>query len=482
MDLLIEAILPERRNSKIGMNMFLNLDKKKDSNIAVMDDSGAKWTYGELCGFAEEFAHVMPKRTLLFILAENTIDSLLGYVGALSNGMVPLVISRNTDEELYRRFREIYSPAYIWEPTEMAAQAGDERIYIHGSYSLLKTGLESPALNDSLALLLPTSGSTGSPKLVRHTYKNIEANARNVAEMFKISPDDRAMGALPMHYTMGLSVIASHLYAGAMVFLSKRSLTDKVFWDTMKNERITSFTGVPFSFEVLQRIRFFRMNLPDLKIITQGGGKMSNELFKECCDYAERTGKQFIPTYGQTECTARMAFLPFELASQKIGSIGRAEPNGQLSIVDNEGNESFEGVATGEMVYRGENVTMGYAERKEDLLKGDENHGVMHTGDIARRDEDGCYFIIGRMKRFLKIFGLRISLDEVEHLVKSNFDTDCVCSGTDELLKVYITNDNMVNKVLDFVMEKTHLYHQNVNVLFVEEIKRNEAGKVILHD
>lgn len=462
--------------------MFLDLDKKDALRIAVVDDSGTSCTYGELCKFATQFGKILPKRTLIFILAENTLDSLLGYIGSLSNGIVPLVISRNTDEALYKRFMEMYSPAYIWEPVEMTNSFNDEPAYEHNSYRLVKTGLESPALNDDLSLLLPTSGSTGSPKLVRHTYRNIEANARNVAEMFKITPDDRAMGALPMHYTMGLSVIASHLYAGATVYLSKRSLTDIAFWNTMKNEHITSFTGVPFSYEVLQKIRFFRMNLPDLKIITQGGGKLSTELFKECCDYAERTGKQFIPTYGQTECTARMAYLPAELASQKIGSIGRAEPNGQLSIIDSEGNETFEGEATGEMVYRGENVTMGYAVCKEDLLKGDENQGVMHTGDIARRDADGCYFIIGRMKRFLKIFGLRIGLDEVEHLVKSNFDTDCVCSGTDELLKVHITNNGIVNDVLDFVLEKTHLYHQNVEVLYIEEIKRNEAGKVILHD
>ena len=462
--------------------MFLDLDKKDAQRVAVVDDSGTSFTYGDLCEFAQQFGELLPKRTLIFILAENTIDSLLGYIGSISNGIVPLVISRNTDAALYNRFRELYSPAYIWEPAVMAEQSADKPIYVFGSYRLVKTGLKSPALNDDLSLLLPTSGSTGSPKLVRHTYWNIEANARNVAEMFKITPNDRPMAALPMHYRMGLSVITSHLYAGATVILSKRSLTDKAFWDTMKSERVTSFTGVPFSYEVLHAIRFFRMNLPDLMIITQGGGKLSTDLFKECCDYAERTGKQFIPTYGQTECTARMAYLPSELASKKIGSIGRAEPNGQLSIIDDDGVETFEGEATGEMVYRGENVTMGYAVCKEDLLKGDENHGIMHTGDIARRDADGCYFIVGRMKRFLKIFGLRIGLDEVENLVKSNFKTDCVCSGTDEKLKVHITNKDIVNEVMSFVLEKTHLYHQSVEVLFIEEIKRNEAGKVILHD
>lgn len=462
--------------------MFLEIDKKPHDAVAVVDDSGASKTYGELIDFSKEFSCLIPKRTLIFILAENTIDSLLGYIGSLSNRIVPLIVSRNTEKSLFERFKSLYSPEYLWGPLDMASQLGGEVVYTYGKYVLIKTGLMPPTLNEDLSLLLPTSGSTGSPKLVRHSYRNIEANARNVAEMFHITSDDRPVAVLPMHYTMGLSVIASHLYGGATVYLSGLSLTDLKFWKIMKEARITSFTGVPFSFEVLKKIRFFRMSLPDLKIITQGGGKMSEELFKECCEYAERTGKQFIPTYGQTECTARMAYLPSELAPSKIGSIGKAEPNGILSIVDNEGHESFEGEASGEMVYRGENVTLGYAVCKEDLIKGDENHGVMHTGDIAHRDADGCYFIIGRMKRFLKIFGLRISLDEVEYLVKSNFDTDCVCSGTDEKLIVHITDNTLKEDVMKFVLGKTHLYHNNVEVVYIQEIKRNEAGKVILHE
>ena len=222
------------------------------------------------------------------------------------------------------------------------------------------------------------------------------------------------------------------------------------------------------------------MDLPDLHTITQGGGKMTEELFKACADYAEEKGKRFIATYGQTECTARMAYLPAELATTKTCSIGIAEPGGQLSIIDKEGNETFEGEAEGEMVYRGENVTLGYATCAEDLMKGDENHGVMHTGDLARRDADGCYFIIGRLKRFLKIFGLRIGLDEVELLIKSEFNTDCYCSGTDEMLNISITNAAVADEVAAFVEEKTHLFHKNIAVKTVKSILRNEAGKVII--
>ncbi|MBO4874558.1 MAG: AMP-binding protein [Bacteroidales bacterium] len=461
--------------------MFLDLDSKPKDRVAVIDDNGTNLTYGEICDFSMRFSGVIPRRSLIFILSRNTIGSFLGYAAALSSGIVPLIISAKTEQILYENLRDKYSPSYLWVPEDKVSSFNyvSTGFAEHG-YVLLKTGMSSPKLHNDLSLLLSTSGSTGSPKLVRHSYRNIEANAFNVLRIFGLTCDERPMVVLPMHYTMGLSVIASHLLAGATLILSERSLLDKGFWQMMKEHRVTSFTGVPYSYELLSKLRFFRMDLPYLHTITQGGGKMSEDLFKACADYAEQNGKRFIATYGQTECTARMAYLPPELASSKTCSIGMAEPGGQLSIIDNEGNETFDGEAEGEMVYRGENVTMGYATCADDLQKGDENHGVMHTGDIARRDADGCYFIVGRKKRFLKMFGLRIGLDEVEALVKSEFDTDCYCKGNDEKLIIMVTKSAIAPQVISFVEEKTHLFHQNIEVQEVDEIKRNETGKVII--
>ena len=460
--------------------MFLDLDKKPEDKVAVIDDSGASLTYGEICGFIPRFTHALPQRSLIFILAENKIGSLLGYVGALSTSVVPLVLSAKTEKTLYETLRDKYSPAYLWVPDEMLADLGYETtVFSEAGYTLVKTGLQSPALYEDLALLLPTSGSTGSPKLVRHSYRNIEANAFNVLRLFGLTEKERPMAVLPMHYTMGLSVISSHLLAGATLILSSRSLLDKGFWQMMREHHVTSFTGVPYSYELLSKLRFFRMDLPDLYTITQGGGKMTEELFKACADYAEQKGKRFIATYGQTECTARMAYLPAELATTKTCSIGIAEPGGQLSIIDKDGYETFDGEAEGEMIYRGENVTLGYATCAEDFMKGDENHGIMHTGDLARRDADGCYFIIGRLKRFLKIYGLRIGLDEVEQMVKAEFNSDCHCKGDDDKLIVLVADARLKEVLPSFIEEKTHLFHKRVEVQVVKEILRNETGKVI---
>lgn len=455
--------------------MFLELDKKDYRRIAVIDDSGLSITYGDICEFSKQFAEYLPNRSLIFLLSENRIGSLLGYTAALSNRIVPLILSSTTDESLYSHLYDLYRPEYLWMPKSKAE--GREFIFTAWGYCLIKTGNPPTPMDEELSLLLPTSGSTGSPKLVRHSYRNIEANADNVRRLFRLDGTERAMAILPMHYTMGLSVIASHLLAGSTLLLSGRSLLDKDFWAMLKEA--TSFTGVPYSYEILIKMRFTRMDLPNLKVITQGGGKLTEAMWNTLAQYAKDKGKQFIATYGQSECTARMAYLPAELATEKICSIGIAEPGGQLSIVDNNGKETFEGEAQGEMVYRGENVTLGYAKCREDLLKGDENHCIIHTGDLARRDSDGCYYIIGRLKRFLKIFGLRIGLDEVERMVKEEFKTDCYCKGNDEKLVVLITDQRFRDVLPGFIEEKTHLFHQNVEIQVVNEILRNEAGKVI---
>lgn len=457
--------------------MFLNLDKKDKDKIAVIDDSNRSVTYGDICEFSVEFAKYLSHRTLIFILSENKIGSLLGYTSSLINRIVPLIISSKTEESLYTNLLDHYQPEYMWVPNELAGKLGFQKVFSAWDYTLVETGKIPVPLYEDLSLLLPTSGSTGSPKLVRHSYRNIEANADNVSRLFELTEDERAMAILPMHYTMGLSVIASHLYIGATLLLSGRSLLDRGFWNMLKEA--TSFTGVPYSFEILAKMRFMKMDLPNLRIITQGGGKLTPELFSSFATYAHDKGKKFIATYGQSECTARMAYLPADLAMIKTCSIGFAEPGGQLSIIDDQGHETFEGKATGEMVYRGENVTLGYASSKEDLLKGDENHGIMYTGDLACRDEDGCYFIIGRIKRFLKIYGLRISLDEIENMIKSEFQVDCFCKGDDYQLIVLVTQSKIKDKIPSFIEEKTHLFHQNIIVRLVDTILRNEAGKVI---
>ncbi|MFD2201830.1 AMP-binding protein [Shivajiella indica] len=464
--------------------MFLDLQLFPEDKIALIDDKKEPISFKKLIEKSEDFYSKIRKRTLVFILADNSIESFVAYYSCLSNGIVPLLLNYKIDADLLTKLITKYEPECLFFPKTRLEELSYDPLLEYEDFVLVKTGFNETPLNSQLALLLPTSGSTGSPKLVRHSLGNLEFSATTVGQVFSIGPDDVAIAFLPMYYTMGLSVINSHLKAGAKVVLTNRSLTDREFWNTMREEKVTSFTGVPYSFEILDKLRFSRMQLPDLKIITQGGGKLKEDLFEKFALLAEEKNVKFIPTYGQTEGSARMAFLSPEKVLEKKGSIGKAIPSGYLSVINDNGDELKEsGVSVeGEMIYKGPNVTMGYAENIEDLLKGDENFGFLKTGDIVRRDEEGYFFIIGRKKRFLKIFGLRVSLDEIEGLVKSRFHVECVCSGSDDQLIIAVNDPENHQKVKEYVSSKTGLFHGVIQVVYQAEFKRNETGKIILND
>ena len=459
--------------------MLLKSEHIKTNTTAFIDVDGNGLSQKDLFDFSALFFKQINKRTLIFIFSENTLGSVAGYVASLQTKVVSLLLNASTEVQLRQHLISLYKPEFLWIPERMVSEFEYEVVFNNYSYSLLKTGFKTPILHEELALLLPTSGSTGSPKLVRHSYKNIEENAKNIAQVFDIKTTDRSMAILPMYYTMGLSVITSYLYAGATVLLYNGSLTEAVFWKFLKEQKATVFTGVPYSFEILSKLRFLRMDLPDLKIISQGGGKLSAELFRDFASYAEKTDKKFIATYGQTEGTARMAFLPAEFAATKIGSIGKAIPNGELLLIDVNGHEIVDADVSGEMVYRGKNVTLGYALALDDLQNGDERNGILNTGDIAIRDKDGFYYIVGRISRFLKLYGTRVGLDEMEQLISENFESEAMCTGNDEKMKIYVTNSAILEAVLSFVILKTGLYHQAFEVLYIPAIPRNDVGKII---
>lgn len=460
--------------------MILNLDKWPMESVAAIDSQGQQLTYGELRDFAEKAKGLMPSRSLMFLLVENNCGGIAWTIGNICAGNVPLILNAHLDDGLYQSLYELYQPLYVCVPEGMAEKFCYEEVMTSHGYTLMRTGHEACPMNNELSHLLPTSGSTGSPKLVRHKYANIEAAALNISTFFELTEKDRPLMVLPLYYTMGLSMVFSHFYVGATVLITNLSMTDRNFWKFMKEERASSFTGVPYSFEILNLMRIFRMDLPDLKLLTQGGGRMPRELNLKFAEWCRDTGRQWIATYGQSECTARMVWLPAKWAIEKVGSIGIAVPNGELSLIDMDGNPITTPNTEGEMCYRGKNVTMGYARKREDLLLGDERHGFIRTGDLAYFDEDGCYYIVGRMGRFLKLFGMRVGLDECERIIKGKFQgLECACVGTDEKMLVYLTDETYKDQVKEELVARLKLVASSFEVRIIPEIPKNEAGKTL---
>ena len=266
---------------------------------------------------------------------------------------------------------------------------------------------------------------------------------------------------------------------GATLLLTNASYVQREFWSFANEYGFTSFSGIPYTFEILKMIRFWTMKFPTLKTLTQAGGKLNNELLQYFIENGKEHGVTFYLMYGQTEATARMSYLPPEYALSKLGSIGMGIPGGKFSLRDDDGKVITEPNVVGELVYTGDNVSLGYAETREDLYKGDENKGVLHTGDLAYRDADGFYFIAGRKKRFLKLFGNRVSLDYIETLLKPLLK-ECVCVGNDSKLYVYTTDKDFdTTKIVDFLVQRTKILRSSFVVRYIDAIPRSETGKIL---
>lgn len=458
-----------------------NLEQFKEG-IALSDEFGTNITYGEMCEEGNRIANSVGKRCLVFSMCENSIGSVIGYVSFINNRIIPVLLNAHLERNLLNNLLEKYSPSYLWVPNSIAIEFDNtDNVYSSYGYSLLKThyGKDYPMYSE-LCLMLTTSGSTGSPKFVRQSYKNVESNARSIVEYLELDGTEKPITTLPMNYTYGLSIINSHLMVGASILLTEKGLMQKEFWNFFKDSEATSFGGVPYTYEMLKRLKFFGMDLPSLRYMTQAGGKLTPELHREFAEYAQLNNKKFIVMYGQCEATARMGFLPANKSLEKYGSMGIAIPGGKFHLIDINGVNISEPHVTGELVYEGPNVTLGYAECGEDLEKGDERHGILQTGDMAQFDEDGYYYIVGRKKRFLKIYGNRVNLDEIDRMIKMEFNNiDCASAGVDDHLYLFVTDASIATEVKDFVVYKTGLNQAAFKTVVIDEIPKNDSGKIL---
>lgn len=448
---------------------------------ALIEESGERMTYAELHTEAGVLAEAAGHRCLVFCLCRNTAGSVLGYTAFLNHGIVPVMVNSHLDETLLGNLLETYRPEYLWAPADREEQfSGMEKVYEARGYLLLKTNFgPGYPMYDDLALLITTSGSTGSPKLVRQSYENILDNARSIAEYLKLDETERPITTLPMNYVYGLSIINSHFLTGGTVLLTDKTLMNREFWNFLREQEATSFGGVPYTYEMLDKLRFFRMNLPSLRTVTQAGGKITPELHEKFAAWAAETGRNFVVMYGAAEATSRMGYLPPEKAVEKKGSMGIPIPGGKFTLIDAEGQEITAPFTTGELVYEGRNVTLGYAERGEDLIRGDERHGRLETGDMAQFDDDGYYYIVGRKKRFLKIYGNRVNLDEIDRMVKTEFGIEAASAGKDDHLYLFVTDPAMAEPVREFVIGKTKLNPAAFKAVTLDEIPKNDAGKTL---
>ena len=392
-------------------------EKKYLNKIAIIDEKENKYTFKQIFNFFKKLKtkNKFNKRSLVLCVTNNSFGSVFGYLFFIFEKIVPILVDTELDKSLSLKIIQKYKPKYVWAPKNYFKSLSKLKIEIEFfGFCLFTTQYKSKiVLNKDLALLVTTSGTTGSKKFVKLSYENLRSNTLSIINYLNISYRHKTITTLPMSYVYGLSIINTHFFSGASIVLNNFSFFQKDFWNLISKYKINSFGGVPYHYEILDRINFYRFKLPSLKYFTQAGGKISEKLQEKIAKYAITSKKKFIIMYGQAEATSRMSYLPHNYAKGKIGSIGKPIPGGKFKIF-NSFDKEISVNKEGELVYYGKNVFMGYANTPTDLTKPDENNGILKTGDIAKKDKQNFYYIVGRKKSFVKILGNRINLDEIE--------------------------------------------------------------------
>lgn len=449
------------------MNNFWELNVNELDRVALVS-SEKRITYRELKLLVKQVESELLEATsdvrqVIGLEFDLSLEAIVNYLAILQAGY-PVLIAEPGQFSTNSGFSAKWLPKYVCSP----CGNGINRLIEFGE------GREFGQAHPDLAILLSTSGTTGDPKLVRLSKNNISSNARSISEYLGIQESDVAATTLPLFYSYGLSVLNSYLQSGATVFVTELAVSEGLFWDQSRSIGVTSLAMVPHQFGVLQSAGFDGSELPTLRYITQAGGRLDKSLVEKFHRFGEKNRWDFYIMYGQTEASPRIAYVPPDKLPDASDTIGIAVPGGKLTVLDDVGESDIAG-AKGELIYRGPNVMMGYATEENHLSEAATTDKLM-TGDIAEVTSDGLFRIIGRAKRFIKILGKRISLDQVESFLAES-GVKCVAAGNDSKLVLLVSSGDL-SYAKNQVCFKFSLPVRGVIVEPIDSIPLLPSGKI----
>ena len=443
---------------------------------ALKDEYGYSMTYEELDEFCNYFG-ILKCRSTAILLMYSTVRTAAIYYCFFKLGIVPILVDPHTDDHALKNIYSIYRPKYIWGQEEQLKRIGEWRSFniIDRSerYILIETDFDTYSISSDLAILLSTSGSTGSSKFVRISYNNIQHGITKFADRVEISENDIFATVLPLSYCFGNNVLLCAWKRKASVILTDRSSLDPEFSNIIRKERVTVLYIVPYNIKLLEANGLYRENGLGLKKIVISGAGIDIASRTKLCDLSKQTGMKIFYGYGQTEGTTCLTMMEITDFPRKCDSIGQVIDGTAALILDPDEKKE------GELVLTGNAVSMGYAEKKDDLAKEDENKGVLYSGDIACIDRDGFVFLKGRKKRIIKVLGKRISLDEIERiLMKRFFPVEFACVGNDDDLCLVNTSSEINSEVRDYIVSEVGVPNKFIHMVTVDKLPRMDTGKV----
>ena len=461
------------------MGLFKSFNKY-NKNIAIIDKKYSDLSYKQVLIETDEIKKEIKNRSLILIVAENSLGSLLAYIFCIINNHAGIIIDSKTTKQNILKIFKNYQPNYIFlskKKKSIFKKICSEK-YTFFDQSLMKNKLnKKKKLNKNLSLLLSTSGSMGSIKFVKLSRDNLKHNTDSIVSYLKINKKDSAITNLPISYSYMLSVINTHFEVGASIVISKYSLLQKEFWETLKNSKVTSFNGVPYTYEMLIRIGLKNIKIDTLKYLTHAGGKLEKDKLKEIIKFCKKNNLKFFSMYGQTEASPRISYLKPKFSEKKIGSIGKGIPGNKMYIIDNSDKKILKPFVEGEIVCEGKNVFMGYSKNYNDLNKTNEENYKLKTGDLGFFDKDGFFYITSRISKIAKIFGYRIDIGALENLmIQKGYKVACLSDNK----KIFIFIEKKYNKtnLINAISKITNLNISSFELIKLKYLPRTSNNKI----
>lgn len=445
------------------------------SRVALADDAGEKVSFGELL----ELLSDRGSRTgeLAMLMAANDLHSICTYLKCLSAGYSIMLVSTQVRLEELQTLIRRYQPDKLVVSTQVASKLAlsgytTTRTQCNGTelveFDVLPE-LKGIRLDTQYTLLL-TSGSTGSPKVVRLCQKGVLQNAIDIKIGLSVEDHHRALLSLPIHYSYGLSVLHSHLVAGASLFLTKSTFVERNYFQILAENQVTTFAGVPATYLALLKLGYFENRQIKIQKFSQAGGRLSPTAIRQVATSAQRNQFDFQPMYGQTEATARISMMPAGLALEYPDCVGKPVASGKIWIEEAGGST--------EVMFSAPSVMHGYAERRQELNDIDRLRGVLRTGDLGEW-QAGLLRITGRIKRIAKVRGVRINLDDVESDLRSNFaDGDVAVIASDDRFKIFVTDQIAVDFMSTQLVKTLRLNKNEFEISVLESLPLTDSGKV----
>ena len=461
------------------MGLFRAFNKYKN-NIAIIDKEHSDLSYKQVLKESNKIKKKIKIKSLILIISENTLGSLLAYIFCIINNHVAIIIDSKTDKKNILKVFKNYEPNYIFLSKEIKTIFNKKCLEKYSFFDqiLLKNKInKKKKLNKNLSVLLSTSGSMGSIKFVKLSRNNLKINTDSIINYLKINNKDSAITNLPISYSYMISVINTHLEAGGSIIISKYSLIEKKFWKILKNSKVTSFNGVPYTYEMLIRIGIKNIKINSLKYLTQAGGKLEKNKLKEIINFCKKHNIKFFSMYGQTEASPRISYLKPEFSEKKIGSIGKGLSGNKIYIINDTGKKILEPYVEGEIICEGKNVFMGYSKNYNDLNRPNEKNYKLKTGDLGFFDKDGFFFITSRISRITKIFGNRIDLGDLESLMKQK-GYKVVCLSDNKKIFIFIEKKYNKTNLINTISQITNLNISSFKLIKLKYFPRTSNNKV----